>query len=195
MILTLEHFQKGARKLPNAVAAPNGADNTADIQSYIDRFERDILIKGLGFELYDLVKNSYTGTTLNDNAEQRIKDLVNGISYEIDGLQVNWEGLAPLLTDYVFYKYWTEMERIKRDNDDKIVDPPKALHAYQSFHEKYQGIDPGPRYVMNASGSLGYDWYGSRNTNRSLWQYLDDKADIYPEAELIPQPGMNSMGI
>lgn len=195
MILTLDTFQKGARKLPNAVAQPNGADNTADIQSYIDRFERDILIKGLGPELYNLVKASYTDTTLKPDAAQRIKDLVGGASYEVDGLSVVWEGLEPLLGDYVFYKYWTEMERIKRDNDDKFTDPPKAVHAYQSFHEKYQDQDNGPRYVVNAFGSVGLDWYGGRNSDRSLLQYLTDQADLYPEAKSTPLPGMNSMGI
>lgn len=194
MILTLATFQKGARKLPNAVAAPNGADNTADIQAYIDRFERDILIKGLGTELYDLVKASYTGETLKPDAEQRIKDLVTGMTYEVDGKKVAWEGLSPLLGDYVFYKYWTEMTRIKRDNDDKFTDPPKAVHAYQSFHEKYQGYDAGPRTVFNGS-SYGLDWYGSRKSDRSLLQFLTDNSDTYPEAELTPLEGMNSMGI
>ncbi len=194
MILTLENFQKGQNKLPNAKIDPNGADNTADIQSYIDRFERDILIKGLGAQLYNLVKASFTGTTLNPAAEQRIKDLVNGKSYEADGLQVNWEGLEPLLENYVFYKYWTQMTHVKRDNDENIQDPPKALNAYQSFHEKYQGHDAGPRYVRNAFG-VGLDWYGSRSTDRSLLQYLIDKEAIYPEATLEPQEGMTSMGI
>lgn len=194
MISTLKNFEKGTLKLPNATSEPNGADNTLDIQSYIDTYEREILIKGLGPELYNLVKENFTGETLNENAPQKVKELVKGATYEVDGLSVTWEGLAPITDNYVFYKFWTQMEHVKRDNDENIQNPPKAVNAYQTFHEKYQGYDAGPRQVFNGT-SYGIDWYGSRNTDRSLLQYLMDKADIYPEAELTPVLGMNSMGI
>lgn len=195
MILTLTTFEKGTLKLPNVLAEPNGADNRADIQSYIDQYEREILIKGLGPALYQIVKDNYTGEILNEAAPIEVKDLVQGKTYEVDGLQVTWEGLTPLLGNYVFYKFWVQMEHVKRDNDENISTPPKALNAYREFHKKYQGEDPGPRYVYNASGSRGIDWYGSRSADRSLLQYLMDNADTYPDAVLEPVPGMNSMGI
>ena len=197
MIVTLEAFRKGQLKLPNAFVSPNGADSTNDIQAYIDRFEREILILGLGPTLYNLIKAQYTGTVLSPDAPQRIKDLINGETYESNGMEVTWEGLVSFPAYYIFYKYWNDFDHIKRDNDETIDDAPKAVRAYQEFYEKYQGTDPGPRYAVNAFGSYGLDWYGSRNVNRSLYQYLQDKETIYPEAQFTPitTGNMNSMGI
>lgn len=195
MIVTLQDFQKGAYKLPNAVVEPNGADNTDDIQAYIDRFEREILIKGLGPALYNTVKNSHTGTTLNSDAEQRIKDLVNGVTYEQDGTSVSWEGLKSLSVPYVFFNYWQEFDHIKRDNDEKFDPAPKAVNAYRAFFEKYMGEDPGPALISNGFGSMGVDYYGSRSVDKALRQYLQDKADVYPEAVFTFVENTNRWGI
>jgi hypothetical protein len=205
MIITLEQFQSGPLKIPNAVATPGGADRTKDIQAYIDRYEREILIKGLGAVLYNLVKDAHSNLpTSLENAEQRIKDLVNGLTYVVNGKQVIWEGLKSFPAYYIFYKYLTAsqdifttfgVERPEGANSQAVSAIPKAVSAYQQFHEKYQGIEMGPRQVHNASGAYGIDWYGNRKTDRSLVQYLLDNEDVYPEAEFTPVDNINTFGI
>lgn len=195
MIATLQDFQKEPFKLPNSVVEPNGADSSAAIQGYIDRFEREILIKGLGPALYNIVKTSFTGDALNNDAEQRIKDLVNGTTYEQDGISVTWEGLKSLSVPYVFFWYWNQLDHIKRDNDEKIEPAPKAVNAYRAFFEKYQGSQAPPRLLRNAFGSTGVDYYGAISPDKSLMQYLMDKSETYPEATFTMVENTNRWGI
>jgi len=75
-----------------------------DLTTYITRYEKEILMKLLGFELYTLVA-AYNIST----SPQRIKDIVEGKEYETsDGKTMKWMGLAnadkiSLIAYYVYY--------------------------------------------------------------------------------------------
>jgi hypothetical protein len=77
-----------------------------DLSAYITRYEKEILIKLLGYELWKLV-DAYDSST----SPQRIKDIVEGKEYELsDGELIKWNGLKnsdkiSLIAYYVYYWY------------------------------------------------------------------------------------------
>jgi len=71
----------------------------------IVKYEREILTKLLGYELYTLVA-AYNVST----SPQRIKDIVEGKEYTVGDYTIKWNGLAnteleSLIAYYVFYWY------------------------------------------------------------------------------------------
>ena len=75
-----------------------------DLTAYITRYEKEILMELLGYDLYILVA-AYNVTT----SPQRIKDLVEGKAYTLSsGDQIKWNGLKntdliSLIAYYVYY--------------------------------------------------------------------------------------------
>ena len=79
-----------------------------DLTLYIARYEKEVLKKLLGYELWKLV-DAYNATT----SPQRIKDIVEGKEYTVDGVLMNWNGLInndkiSLLSYYVLYNFMRE---------------------------------------------------------------------------------------
>lgn len=200
MITTLETYQKEPFRLPNAVPTPMGADNTEAIETAISIHERELLIDGLGFGLFSEVENAADDL---DNSPLHIQQLVRGFSYDVDGTQMRWEGLYTMLAYYVYYKFTTQVldtlstfgvERPEGQNSESVSAIPRATNAYREFFKRYQGQETGPREVRSAFG-VGLDYYGSRNTNRSLNQFLDDRNEDYPDADFTYKENINSMGL
>lgn len=82
---------------------PQGSYNT--IQAHLDRYERDILIHLLGYDLAKLVLAYDSGTS-----PQRIKDIVEGKEYTEGDYTVKWNGLlndekVSILAYYTFMQY------------------------------------------------------------------------------------------
>ena len=76
----------------------------SDLDNYISRYEKEILIKLLGYELWKLVDAYSDGDT------GAIADLVEGKEYTIGDYTVKWNGLinddlVSLISYYVFY-WW-----------------------------------------------------------------------------------------
>jgi hypothetical protein len=77
----------------------------SDLTAYITRYEKEILIKLLGYELGTLVL-AYNALT----SPQRIIDIVEGSEYTVGDYTVKWNGLkntdkVSLIAYYVFY-WW-----------------------------------------------------------------------------------------
>ena len=201
MILTPNIFINGKYKIPNTEQAPNGADYREDVQSMIDVKEREILIDGLGFELFETLKTEYADF---GNASQPIKDLVDGKTYELEGKQVRYEGLSKILTPYIYYHFLNEktdvfttmgIERPQAENSSSSSSLERASAAYRDFLKGYQGGDNAPK-ILYRSGGVGIDYFGSRSAFRSLYDYLVDNADDYPTAgDFVLHESMNSFGI
>ena len=196
MILTPSDFTKNTLlTLPQAVSAPGGADYVAKIQKYIDVFEEEILIEGLGIDLFEQVK-----TGLNDlpNAPEKIQNLVEGLDYTYENVKVRWEGMQINNSFLAYYVYWSFLqgnvdyvsvfgvERPEGINSRSASSNQKAVDPYREFRKKYQ---------------TGYD-YNYKNTNvvndnpmRSLYQYLRDNKDVYGDVLLKPKGSINRFGI
>ncbi len=85
------------------ISLPEGTYNT--ISEHVDRYERDILIQLLGYDLYKLVAEYDSGTS-----PQRIKDIVEGKEYTDGDYTVDWPGLVnaeknSILAYYVYIQY------------------------------------------------------------------------------------------
>lgn len=181
MITTLDIFSKEPLRLPNVEAAPNGADNTLEIQGYIDMYERELLINCLGITLYNDVKEALGDL---ENATQAIKELVNGVDYDLNGRTVRWNGLKEysFLPYYIYWKYlqkkvdiFTTMgvERPEAVNSQSTSSIMRATEVYREFLQKYQSGDHLPTILYRRVG-VGIDYSGTVTTDRSLYQYMVD---------------------
>jgi hypothetical protein len=87
----------------NEISLPTGDYDT--IQAFADRFERDILIQLLGYDLAKLVLAYNVNTS-----PQRIKDIVEGKEYTEGDYTIKWNGLlnaekVSILSYFVFCEY------------------------------------------------------------------------------------------
>jgi hypothetical protein len=78
----------------------------AELTSYIERFEPEILTKILGYDLY----KQLTAGLANTYPEQKWLDLRDGCDYEQDEVYYHWRGLTnstfeSIIANYVFYYY------------------------------------------------------------------------------------------
>ena len=210
MILTLAHYQTGMYALPHASAHPNDADNTDLIQSFIDRYERELLIDTVGIDLYNDIKANEADYTI---APDYVKDLVLGKEYTIDGVTYSWNGLQnseSLLVPYVYYRYIQEhqdlmtsfgVERPEGVNSDAVSAIPRATAAYRDFFKKYQGYDTSAtsnKYganIIHGRYLTGIDWMGTNSSVRTLYQFLQDNSDVYTVSDFRRYENLNNFGI
>jgi hypothetical protein len=192
-ILTIASFQKANElNIPLAISVPNSASNvspneTARLTELITVIEKSILLNALGVELYNLLQTALADL---DNADQRFKDLVNGLTY--DGKV--WEGLDndySLLAYRVYEMFVTQtndslsaigVTKVNGENQALFTPKYRIANANQKFIAKYQG-----EYLMhpkryNVSGIDFIDWFGyGDETEVSLYRFLFDKQTDYPE--------------
>ncbi len=96
-LLDATYFEKNDCKIPQ------GTYNS--LTDAIARYERDILIQILGYDLYKLV-----AAYANPESTQRIIDIVEGKEYTVGDYTVKWNGLlntdkVSLLAYYVYIQY------------------------------------------------------------------------------------------
>lgn len=170
MITDYTYYLLGEYEIPNVKdisAEPVDAPSVkSELEVFIDRCERDVLLDAFGPTLYNQLK------TANDdlpNAAQKWKDLVDGADYTLDGKTYRWDGLKgyeknSLLAAYVFCKYlknddgrYTTVGIVKnKAKNANVVSPMrKYLTAWNNFLNLYQDDC-------------------KTNTVRSLWQFLND---------------------
>ena len=192
MILKLTTFQTGRLKIPHASSSPNGADRKDEVQGYIDEFEREALVEGLGYTLSNQIITANGTPELLEAASQRIKDLVKGKTYKLNGIDVNWEGMKEysFLAYYVFYKFLKDnvigtfstfgIERPEGKNSVSASPNLLLVNSYQTYFNKYQG-----------------DIYATEvGKQRSLYHFLNDNKLTYPEVEQFTfKERMNQFGI
>jgi len=216
-IIDETYFEHGSLYIPNnkdLTVEPAGSPTiVTELESFITKYERKLLMNALGVTLYDLLQ-----TALDDinNADAKWKDLVNGKNYaNADGNVKRWDGLVgfdkqSLIAAYIFTEYlrndnetYATVGIVKSDSKNAtLVDAtPKFIKVYNQFIEAYQGgaVIDSPTIVVNGFGSVGFDWFGSEKTQVSLFRYLTDSnelvADTYPDFEFMFYENQNSFGI
>jgi hypothetical protein len=88
--------------------------NTDQFNSFVTDEQYQLLIEMLGVELY----NTYS-TTPTTTAWVNLRDGVNGYT-NYEGYIKNWNGLAYLLTPFIFYKYM-ELNEFKQSITGTII--------------------------------------------------------------------------
>lgn len=145
---------------------PNTGANTSavvsgnkDFDYYIDQYEPEILIRGLGIQLYkELLSNvdtdpeSPTYGDLLPGADQKWSNLLEGTDYG----DKTWRGLRfeagtkkmSLMAYYVYYKYW-----------EKRYYQRSTLGVIQADMENGDNI--GPSFTMEDAWRTMHEWYGT----------------------------------
>lgn len=95
---------------------------SAELTSYITKYEKEILIKCLGYDLY---KAFITGLSSGTIAQKWL-NLRDGLDYIDNGITYNWPGLIntskeSLIAYYVFYKYLAGTNSFNSALGQKVV--------------------------------------------------------------------------
>lgn len=229
IINTFDFFIRTDTKVPNVgISSPTDTGNQDLLQWYIDTYEPEVLIKGLGRELYDLFvaefdvdRTSPTYGELLGGAPQRFINLLDGLTYTLNGEDFYWNGLRfrtdpstnpqaalrSLIVYYVYYRYVNDnvdnltnlgvaVEDVKNAN---ITDPTRLMvFVWRKFFDLYQrGYYTGRYgYRCNYNGFPVIDYTGYNNTREvSLWKFLNDNRDTYPEWRFTACENINEFGI
>ena len=175
--------------IPNVDDAPNseilGNDN--ELQGFIDKFEEEILIRLLGWELYSELMTQFTDGVLDPNADEKWGKLVNGFE--------NYRGMSAMIVGYVFWKFIESDDshyssagvvRETSENSEYHESRPKAIGQYRVFYEHAIGnYYQAGLYVKTGmfGGLVGVIHSGAAaggSNFKSLYIYLQDNFDIFP---------------
>lgn len=130
---------------------PQGTYNT--VTDHLTRYERDILIQVLGYDLYKLVADYNVSTS-----PQRIKDIVEGKEYTEGSYTVKWNGLT---------------------NSEKVS--PLAFAIYAEWLKSTLIISNSGAGSANAENStnigIGSEVQRATSKARELFGYVDN--DMY----------------
>ena len=107
-ITTVDRFINEPLKIPNAVSENSGESSNSGLESIISEFEKYLLLEALGAAQYvqlqaALLKTPFT-TGAAEAAPQEFIDLVEGTT------DMTWEGLRPLLDNFIFCAWLRESE-------------------------------------------------------------------------------------
>lgn len=191
--------------LPANTSTPSNEVSLLDI---ITETEKHLLVGALGFELYNELQIALADI---DNADARWQNLVKGLEYSIDGKTYKWEGLNSPKSLILYackyqYLYRTNTfltgvgaQQPNAENATKLAPNYLIAFCWQTFLRKYQTgamVCPDISYL---NGATFIDWVGSNeNLFRSMYQFLNDKREDYPEWEnhnFYVYEDVNSFGI
>lgn len=204
-------------------AKPSITDNvtaiSSDISSFIKTYEKDCLIKCLGYKLYQELLSQLDNTKptlIKDGSDEKWNKLVNGGEYtDSNGELQYWKGLRnktgetynkSFIADYVYYFYEKSSDddrvgtgNVKQESKNSIVvsKTPKVVAAWRRFFEAVQGRSYFP-VVIERSLGLGVDWYGS-NQEKTLYCFIKDMNELdklnYPDFKPHSFTNINQFGI
>ncbi len=186
-------FLVGDLAIPNAqqqiVSDPN-LSSEDDLSFFIDVEKRNILISGLGFEVYKRFDDLFVNNVLPINADENAIRLLNGYEYEIDGVKYIWNGLVyqvgnakqSLIAYWIYYnflnndyqKYFTTgVSDLQSNGATKVSPDQKLVNAYRKFHSMYQS---NVKYDYDTDYFYG-GYLGGLNKSRevSLCRYIYDQ--------------------
>lgn len=191
------------------VTEPNSG-SSEQLNLYIDERVRSLLTHCLGVDLFNDLDSDIASGVLKDDAKQRWKDLVNGVTYTKDGISYKWKGLKytnglqkqSLLADFVYHEYTSDMLMKNKQITPKNVSiTSKATflaNIWNSFVSQYQGGFG----ICKTINFIDYDSYVLSSNEQSkvvsLIKFLHDNSDIYENAQLYLFPNStnsNYLGI
>lgn len=191
------------------INVPNAATETSLAQA-IPQYEKEILIKLLGYKLYSLL----TADLLNGVPQtQKYIDLVQGKEfthyYNGGTYTLKWEGLqntlkTSLISYYIFYKYverdvtrlygtGVSMATVK-EGWERVSPASKLINAWSRMRELYGKIPPEYKYYYSYS-ILGSEAPDTFDIEPSAYNFLFANITDYPDWIFTPQWNINQFGI
>jgi hypothetical protein len=134
----------------------------AEIQSNINYYENEYLVKTLGQSLADALIASPT--------DARFVDLLNGKEYTVNGTTKKWQGLVNTtmktspIANYVYYC-------IVKDRAERM----SVVGNVVNDTENSTRVNPGDKMVQA--------WRGMAEWNIQMYDYIIANANVYPEYE------------
>jgi hypothetical protein len=196
-IIDDKYFQSPKREVPNLDEADSRA--FAELELLIDEKCRLLILSFLTFEQFTEL-DSYLADgilpTPPTGVPQKWIDLVNGVTYTKNDVELHWNGLiytkgtykGSLLADYVYYYWLTENVSYMTGVGDakgnpkgaNLVNPTqRVVNTWNEFVKTYQLI---------WTYSNGWNWFNyhlheecyRQNQEVSLIQFLQDHDENYP---------------
>jgi len=227
-MITSSIYYKGDIHIPNVVNPSPGVNdisNDSELKFFISEYEREVLIKLLGYNLYKEFSEQFDVDvngqwTIKPAADQKWKDLLNGKEYTIDTVTYNFRGLIfseglgnslinrSLLSYYVYYNFLSHdvdnyssvgVQTETAKNATRVSAIPKAVNAWSKFYSLAVGNYNQPYYITNSSGMTGIDWFGCDDGERSLYEFINDinlqTPDTYADWKPQRLENINQFGI
>lgn len=192
--------------VPNLTSSQSG--NAENLTKYGDEKPRLLLQNSLGSVLFTDLDSQVTNGILDNDADQKWKDLVNGKEY--DGKV--WKGLnydegSFKVSLLAYFTYWNWLNdslssnlQVQVKNAENVNDTNSLVNVWNTFIQMYQGgvYDFGKKvYIIN--GTTFVDWYNGNNSNYvNLLQFLQDNPLDYPNPQLYNfgnSSNSNSLGL
>lgn len=189
----------------------SGSD--APFVMWIDQYARLCLQDALGSDLFIDFDSDVTAGVLDAGAEQRWKNLVNGVDYTYQGKDYSWKGL--IFTEgtfkgsvlaYFVYCHWLEYQLSQQtglgESRGEAVNSMSAnsTHRYvttwNTFVKMYQGRTTATSTLTYVKGVPFYDYFGDNPTGYvSLIDFLKHNETDYPDAALKEYNYQNTFGL
>lgn len=215
------------------ILTPHAQDSVSDtatgvrvgINQFIAQYEREALIKTLGYTLYKEFAEQFDVSaadvwTIKGAADAKWGSLLTGKEYTINSVTVNYRGMVftepysgddlnrSFMAYYIYFHYLndnvedyggTGITELQAKNANRISPIPKSIRSWRRFYELVVGTFNQPALLVNRSGMIGLDWFGSNDTERSLYQFIDDQntlvADTYADWEPANFENENQFGV
>lgn len=195
--------------IPNIDSAPNS------VQGYIDMYEKEVLIKLLGYDLY---KDFMAGLD-EDPIPSKWINLRDGadFSFKFDGHTVStrWEGLIneskrSLIAYYVYYKIRVDSVVntsgigdvvANAENSKKVSDVPNLVNAWNKMVKLYGYVQDRTRRLVGYEYAYPHayqtfdrdsDTYLTYNDEPSAYNFLNAYRSVYSNWVFEPIKYMNS---
>lgn len=169
----------------NDILIPTNTYTAVDLGTEITKYEREILIKLLGYELYKLVA-AYE----NPGSDQRIIDLVEGKEYDLSGQTLKWNGLVntetvSLIAYYVYFNYMRNRATITTGNGEGKL-----------MYENAEAVNYNGKIVQawNRLEEL-FGYPGQNIFYESAYNFLTFYQATYPEWIFSPIGNINIFGL
>ena len=186
------------------IAVP-GASSETGLTQAITQYEKEILIKLLGYKLYSLlIADLSNGAPVT----QKYIDLVNGkeftLTFNGSDYLVEWQGLGSLIAYYVFYRYvernitsfyGTGVSQSNVQEGWQRVSPEsKMINAWERMRELYGKVPPEYKQYYDRP-LLGTDLSEVWELSGTAYNFLLTNIADYPDWVFTPLWNMNKFGI
>ena len=181
---------------------------SAELDSFIEEYERECLIKCFGLQLFNLFYVELDDAQTNGldaGADAKWNDLLNGKTYTNPaGDLVDWKGIRykakfadtlpsrSFLANYVFYNYEQNADvfrtgvgyvKGKSKNAEERSPAPRVIGAWRKMVDVIQGEEFTTNIITNRFG-YAVDYYYD-NSEVTLYKFIKDMndavADTYPD--------------
>lgn len=209
MIITGTYF-KGDIYLPHAKTSLSDGvkDVEGKVNSFIDEYEQDCLLKCLGRMYNEFASNldANEPTFIKSGSDVKWDYLLNGHTYtNPSGDTVTWKGIRQkskslgvtelgeydksFLANYVYFFYESNSHitrgnagnaKLKSANAESVSPNNKAVKAWRKFITDVQGDNSKSPFFVKSGifGGLGADYAMLGNNEVTLYQFINDSNEL-----------------